>query len=123
MPRRRLERATHNPARLVLVAFSTLIVVGTVLLRLPFSVDGDHPGLLDALFMSTSASTVTGLATFDISILSLAGELVVLALIQVGGFGIMTAATIFGLMAGRGFGLRERMATQVERSRLDVGDA
>ena len=35
----------------------------------------------------------------------------------------MTAASLFGLMAGRGFGLRDRIATQVERSRLEVGDA
>ncbi len=51
------------------------------------------------------------------------GQGVILLLFQIGGFGIMTAATLFGLMAGRGFGLRERMATNVERSRLEVGDA
>ena len=106
--------AAHNPARLVLIAFSTLIVVGTVLLRLPASVDGDHPGLLDALFMSTSSATVTGLATFDISVLSLTGELVVLALIQVGGFGIMALGSILAIIASHRMGLYQRRFTSAE---------
>ena len=122
MPRRRLERATHNPARLVLAAFSTLIVLGTILLRLPLAVDGDHPGLLDALFMSTSASTVTGLATFDISVLSLTGELVVLALIQVGGFGIMALGSILAIVASHRMGLRQRMLTTAEFGSIDDED-
>lgn len=122
MPRRRLVRATHNPARLVLAAFSSLIAVGTLLLRLPIAADGEHPGLLASLFMSTSASTVTGLATFDISALSLTGELVVLALIQIGGFGIMTLGSILAIIASHRMGLRQRMLTTAELGSIDDKD-
>jgi trk system potassium uptake protein TrkH len=122
VPRQRLVWAAHNPARLVLIAFSTLIVVGTVLLRLPASVDGDHPGLLDALFMSTSSATVTGLATFDISVLSLTGELVVLALIQVGGFGIMALGSILAIIASHRMGLYQRRFTSAEFGSIDNED-
>ncbi len=51
------------------------------------------------------------------------GQTVILLLFQIGGLGIMTAATLFGLMAGRGFGLRDRMATEIERNQLETGDA
>ena len=122
MSRPRLVLATRNPARLVLAAFSTLIVVGTVLLRLPIAADGDHPGLLAALFMSTSASTVTGLATFDISALSLTGELVVLALIQIGGFGIMALGSILAIIASHRMSLRQRMLTTAELGSIDDRD-
>ena len=122
MPRRRLVRATHNPARLVLAAFSSLIAVGTLLLRLPIAADGEHPGLLASLFMSTSASTVTGLATFDISALSLTGELVVLALIQIGGFGIMALGSILAIIASHRMGLRQRMLTTAELGSIDDKD-
>lgn len=79
---------------------------------------------MTALFTSTSAVAVTGLIVVDTATFwSPFGQVVILLLFQIGGFGIMTAATLFGLMAGRGFGLRERMATQVERSRLQANDA
>ena len=81
----------RNPAQLVVLAFTGLITLGTLLLLLPVAVDGSSGlGVEDALFMSTSATTVTGLATVDIATFSLFGELVLLALVQIGGFGIMT---------------------------------
>ncbi|WP_335655386.1 TrkH family potassium uptake protein [Parasphingorhabdus sp.] len=85
--------------------------------------EGVRAPLLTALFTSTSAVAVTGLIVVDTpTYWSTLGQVTILLLFQIGGFGIMTAATLFGLMAGRGFGLRERMATQVERSRLETGD-
>jgi len=103
-----------NPARSVLVAFTSLISIGTALLWLPFAVDGDHPGFIDALFTSASASTVTGLATVDISGFSLFGELVILCLIQVGGFGVMAlgAITAFAASHRMDLGARLRAATE-----------
>ena len=117
--------ALRDPIRLIPILFLSAIAIGTVLLWLPFATaGGNETSFLTALFTSTSAVAVTGLIVVDTAThWTLFGQIVVLALFQVGGFGIMTAATLFGLMAGRGFGLRERMATQVERSRLDVGDA
>jgi len=95
-----------------------------MLLSLPFAtVDGVRAPILTALFTSTSAVAVTGLIVVDTATYwSRFGQTTILLLFQIGGLGIMTAATLFGLMAGRGFGLRERMATQIERNRLETGD-
>ena len=118
-------RAFRDPIQLIPALFLAAITVGTILLSLPLATaDGSVTPLITALFTSTSAVAVTGLITVDTATYwSPFGQVVILLLFQIGGFGIMTAATLFGLMAGRGFGLRDRMATQVERSRLDVGDA
>jgi len=120
----RILGVARNPAQLVLAAFVSLIAVGTVLLRLPFAVDGglEHPGWHDSLFWSTSASTVTGLGTVDISTFSLFGELVLLALIQVGGFGIMTIGSVLAIVASRRIGLRQRILAQAEIGAVDMGE-
>ncbi len=118
-------KGLSNPIRLIPVLFICAIVIGTLLLSLPFATsDGVRAPFLTALFASTSAVAVTGLIVVDTpTYWSFFGQLMILIMFQIGGFGIMTAATLFGLMAGRGFGLRQRMATQVERSRLETGDA
>lgn len=116
--------AIANPAQLVLLAFVLLIALGTVLLSLPFSFDSgvEHPGFRDALFWATSASTVTGLGTVDISAFSLFGELVLLALIQIGGFGIMTIGSVLAIATTRRVGLRQRMLAQAEIGAVDMGE-
>jgi potassium uptake TrkH family protein len=113
----------RNPSQLVLAAFVSLIALGTILLRLPFAVDAglEHPGWLNSLFWATSAATVTGLGTTDISTFSLFGELVLLALIQVGGFGIMTIGSVLAIIATRRVGLRQRMFVQAEIGAIDFG--
>ena len=115
----------RDPIRLIPVLFAGLIIVGTVLLALPIATaDGSRASLMTAFFTATSAVAVTGLIVVDTpTYWSMFGQVVILGLFQIGGFGIMTAATVLGLMAGRGFGLRDRMATQVERNRLETGDA
>ena len=115
----------RHPVRLIPVLFLATIAVGTLLLLLPAATveDGSAP-FMTALFTSTSAVAVTGLIVVDTATYwSPFGQIVILLLFQIGGFGIMTAATLLGFLAGRRFGLRDRMATQVERSRLDIGDA
>ncbi len=113
----------RNPAQLVVVAFVALIAFGTMLLALPWSTDvSGGLGWEDSLFLSTSATTVTGLSTIDISTLSLFGELVVLALIQVGGFGIMTIGSVLALVTLRRVGLRQRMLAQAEIGAVDIGE-
>ena len=113
----------RNPAQLVVLAFTGLITLGTLLLLLPVAVDGSSGlGVEDALFMSTSATTVTGLATVDIATFSLFGELVLLALVQIGGFGIMTIGSVLALVASRRVGLRQRMLAQAEIGAVDIGD-
>jgi potassium uptake TrkH family protein len=114
----------HNPAQIVVGAFTTLILVGAALLRLPIAIDADveHPGFVDALFWSTSATTVTGLGSTDVSVFSLFGELVLLGLVQLGGFGIMTIGSVLALVASRRIGLRQRMLAKVEIGAVDMGE-
>ena len=100
-----------------------LIAIGTALLWLPISADGPgHIGIEDAMFTSTSAATVTGLGSTDIARFSVFGELVVLLLVQVGGFGIMTIGSILALIASHRVGLRQRMLAQAEIGAVDIGD-
>ena len=111
--------------RLIPIVFLAAIAFGTALLLLPLATaEGESAPFMTALFTATSAVAVTGLIVVDTpTYWSAFGQSVILVLFQIGGFGIMTAATLLGLVAGRTFRLRDRLATQVERSRLDVGDA
>lgn len=115
----------RDPIRLVPSLFLLAIAIGALLLSLPVATaDGSGAPFLTALFTSTSAVAVTGLVVVDTGTYwSPFGQVAILLMFQIGGLGIMTAATLFGLIAGRGFGLHDRMATQVERGRLETGDA
>jgi potassium uptake TrkH family protein len=120
----RLIGSIRNPAQFVLAAFVALSLIGTLLLRLPFATDAGQPALgwHDSLFWSTSAATVTGLTPADISVFSLYGELVLLVLVQVGGFGIMTIGSVLGIVASRRIGLRQRMLARAEIGAVDMGE-
>ena len=109
-----------NPVRLIPLLFLAAIAAGAVLLSLPIARAGPEaaPPLV-ALFTAASAVAVTGLITVDTATYwSGFGQGVILALFQVGGFGIVTAAVLLGMLAGRDFRLRDRLITQTERSRL-----
>lgn len=118
-------KALQHPARLVPLAFLTAIAVGTLLLMLPVSrAEPGHAPFLTALFTATSAVCVTGLIVVDTPVYwSMFGQSVIMVLFQIGGFGIMAAATLLGLLVGRGFRLSDRLRTQVERSYVDLSDA
>ncbi|BBO86299.1 TrkH family potassium uptake protein [Desulfosarcina ovata] len=89
----------NSPTRLSILGFALLIATGTALLMLPASSVNAPLGFIDALFMSTSASCVTGLSIMDIGTgLSHFGQLVLLSLIQVGGLGILTISTLLLMM-------------------------
>lgn len=114
-------RGLRDPIRLIPVLFLCAIAIGTLVLCLPWATsDGTPAPLLTALFTATSAVAVTGLIVVDTpTYWSGFGQVAILLMFQIGGLGIMSAATLLGLMAGRGFGLRDRIATQVERGRLN----
>lgn len=122
VPRVRILDSAQNPARFVVVGFSVLIAIGTGLLMLPVAYDDSHPGLLAALFMATSATTVTGLATVDAEEFSLFGELVLLALVQVGGFGIMAIGAVVATVLSQRLGLRQRMLARSELGAIEAGE-
>jgi len=99
-------------------------MVGTVLLMLPVATQAPGgAGALQALFTATSAVCVTGLIVVDTPVFwSGFGQVVILALIQVGGFGIMTLASLLGLLISRRLGLRTRLTAAAETKTLSIGD-
>jgi len=91
-----------DPARALVLSFALLIAVGTVLLRQPWAAQaGRQLSWAEALFTATSATCVTGLAVRPPTDHSTLGQAVILALIQVGGLGIMTFGLFFSLLLGR----------------------
>lgn len=98
-----------SPPRVLALGFLGLILAGTVLLLLPIST---HKGcsVIDAFFTATSAVCVTGLIVKDTPVdFTVFGQLVIMLLIQVGGLGYMTSATIIPIITGRKIGLGERV--------------
>jgi trk system potassium uptake protein len=123
-PSRRQPFRFRHPAQVAVAAFATVILVGTLLLMLPAARagPGSAPPLV-ALFTSTSAVCVTGLIVVDTpTYWSTFGQVVILGLIQIGGFGIMTLASLLALFAWRGLGLRSKLVAQSERKGLSLGD-
>ena len=114
----------RHPGQAVAAAFLAGIAVGTALLMLPIARAG--PGgasLMQALFTSTSAVCVTGLTVVDTGTYwSGFGQAVILGLIQVGGFGIMTLASLLGLLVARRMGLRARLTAAAETHSVGLGD-
>ncbi|MFD4721808.1 TrkH family potassium uptake protein [Streptomyces sp. NPDC058423] len=113
-----------HPARSLVMAFGAVILLGAFLLMLPASSqEGGATGFVTALFTSTSAVCVTGLVVVDTGTYwSGFGEGVILALIQVGGFGIMTMASLLALLVSGKLRLRMQLTAQAETKSFGIGD-
>lgn len=100
-----------NPTKQIAVVFALIILTGALLLTLPAaSRDGISCGFRPALFTATSATCVTGLVLYDtFTQWSGFGQGVILALIQIGGLGFMSAATLVIFFLRRKIGLKQRM--------------
>lgn len=98
-----------KPTQVITLSFVLMITLGTLLLMLPISTtNGAGLHAIDALFVSTSASCVVGLTVVDVhNDLTFFGKIVMLMLIQVGGLGIMTLATLVVHTMGYRFRLQE----------------
>lgn len=118
----RLER--RSPALTITLSFVVLIAVGTAALMLPgMRAHGQSTPLNVALFTSTSASCVTGLTVVDTATYwTTLGQVTILLLIQVGGFGIQALGTLWLLVVARRLGARSRLAAQTETGALTQGD-
>lgn len=103
-----------SPAKYILLSFALLILFGAFLLCLPISnVNGEWRSFIDALFSSTTSVCVTGLMTIDIATeLTLFGEVIVLLLIQIGGLGFVTSASLVYMMIGKKINYQTRMTLQ-----------
>ena len=118
-----LARLELNPAQTIVLGFATIILAGTFLLSLPVASAAGRPvPLLTALFTATSATCVTGLVVVDTATYySLFGQLVIMLLIQLGGLGYMTVATLMAMIIGRRIGLRDRLVLQEAHNLYTVG--
>lgn len=117
-------KAVLHPARAVALGFLVAILVGTLLLMLPAARPGGQATpLIVAFFTSVSAVCVTGLVIVDTGTYwSPFGQGAIMTLFQLGGFGMMTSATLLGLMVNRSPRLRTRLITQAETRSLGLGD-
>lgn len=113
-----------GPARVFVLVFAIADAIGTGLLMLPVAHSkGNETTFVEALFTSTSALCVAGLAVLDIGDhWSIFGELVILGLIQAGGLGIMTLASLLGMVVVRRFGLKMQLSMQTEIRSPNVGE-
>lgn len=111
-----------NPAQILVLGFAAVILIGAMLLNLPIaSKSGESIGFIDALFTATSAVCVTGLVVVDTGIYwSVFGQVVIILLIQVGGLGFMTMATLIALIFGKKITLRERLVMQEALNQFNI---
>ena len=100
-----------SPTKIIAMTFGLIIILGTLLLLLPFaSRSGQSAGLLTALFTATSSTCVTGLILVDTwTQWSGFGQAVILCLIEIGGLGFMSAASLVIFAIRKKVGLRQRM--------------
>jgi len=102
-----------TPQRIFILSFALAILIGAILLWLPFSAGGGRLSFVDALFSSASAVCVTGLTVIDIGRdLSFAGQILTLVLFQIGGLGIITFSVVLFVLMGRGISFRGREIVQ-----------
>jgi trk system potassium uptake protein TrkH len=104
-------RRVRSPAGMIVLSFALLIMTGAVLLSLPIAREEAAPlAPLDALFTAVSAVCITGLSVIDVgTTFSTFGEVVLLVLIQLGGIGVITAASFVAIITGRRLGVSERL--------------
>src|SRR5829696_2338656 len=115
-----------SPSRFAILIFSGLILITTLLLTLPIARAGEGRGtpLYDAFFTAVSTICVTGLATVDMAThWSPFGNAVIFLGMNIGGMGVLTLASILGLVISRRLGLRARLiaASDTNPSRVHAG--
>lgn len=114
---------TLSSFQMIIIGFIGIILLGTVLLMLPFSTQsGTGTSFFDALFTATSAVCVTGLVVQDTATYwSYFGQFVILLLIQIGGMGVVTVAYSFALLSGRKLSFSQRNIMQEALSAPQIG--
>ena len=123
MPEKSYKKKHMTSFQLIIMGFAGVILLGTVLLMLPFSsAEKVITPFHEALFTATSAVCDTGLVVKDTgSYWSLAGQTIILALIQTGGLGVVTVAASVSLLSGKKISLMQRSTMQDAISAPKVG--
>lgn len=117
-----LNRSVLNPAQLFILSFLVIIIIGSFLLILP-NATYDGISYLDALFTSTSAVCVTGLAVVDTGThFTLFGQTILMVLIQVGGLGILTITSYFSYFFKGGTSYENQLALSDLTSAKKLGE-
>ena len=112
---RLFRKTASNPSKVLAMGFLTLILLGSLILKLPICHQGDSVSYIDALFTSTSAICVTGLTTVPtVSSWTVIGKIFLILWIQIGGWGVMTIATLIFMALGKTVTLNNRIAIQAQ---------
>lgn len=113
-----MSRRLSTP-RLIVLGFLALMALGTVLLKLPVATR-DGISWVDAVFVAVSAGSVTGLSSVDFpATFTPFGSVVVMAVIQLGGLGIMTVTTLAAVLVGQRVGFRDLLAVRESIESVD----
>lgn len=111
-----------NPAQVLVVGFSVIIIIGSVLLSLPIAVENGQINFLTSFFTATSALCVTGLVLVDTGTYwTPFGQVIIMLLFQVGGLGIMSFAAFLAFILGRRINLKERLTMQYSLNKSSLG--
>lgn len=112
------------PAKILVLSFALLIFIGAILLSMPFSSrSGEWTPFINSLFTATSASCITGLVVYDTyTHWSIAGQLIILSLIQIGALGIVTLATFFSVLLKKKVGLKGMILAQESMNFFNYSD-
>ncbi|MEG3030135.1 MAG: potassium transporter TrkG [Oscillospiraceae bacterium] len=120
---KRIKNSVVSPTRFVVFSFLGVILTGTFFLCLPFATTDGYIPLIDAFFTATSATCVTGLIVYDTyTKFTLFGQIVILCMIQVGGLGLVTFTTFFGIAAGKKLGFKTLKVASSSSSVDNVGE-
>ena len=100
-----------SASQIIVIGFAIVIIIGGILLNLPIaSMNNESIGFLNSVFTATSAVCVTGLVVVDTGTYwTTFGKIVIMLLIQIGGLGFMSVATLGAMLLGKKISLRERL--------------
>ena len=113
-----------SPSRKLIIGFLLAIIIGTLLLMMPFSLnEGESLDFLESMFTIVSAICVTGLTVVDVSkVFNPIGDLIILFFIQLGGLGVMTFSSIIFMVMGKRMTFHERELLKEERNADSSGE-
>ncbi len=115
---RKINEIKKNPYLVFFFGFAAIILIGAILLSLPFaSQNGESIGFINAVFTAASSTCVTGLVVVNTAAYwTLFGKVVIMMLIQIGGLGVMTMTAMISFFIGKRISLKTRVFLMEERN-------